>query len=142
MQLYDLDSLDYILLENANKVLELKHVPDKRFIVSSLSTETGNIISSINLRAYLGRASVCAEPIALSRMLDEENSKPSTLVALCYPGFVTTPCGICRELLIDYCPNLKVIINTETGLKKCLVTDLMPMKFYGTKKDCFNKKPS
>lgn len=126
------------LIQQGYEALQKNHIPDKRFVATALRTKSGQIITALNIRAYLGRASVCAEPIALSHTFNDPALKPETLVTFCYPGFITTPCGICRELLMDYCPDLMIIITIGEEVRKCSIMDMMPMKFYGTSKKCFN----
>lgn len=135
---YPLTKEDCALIQQGYEALQKNHIADKRFVATAFRTTSGDIITALNIRAYLGRASVCAEPIALSHVISNPALKPITLVTICYPGFITTPCGICRELLIDYYPDLMVIVPDKDEIKKCCIQDMMPMKFYGTSKNCFN----
>jgi cytidine deaminase len=40
---------------------------------------------------------------------------------------VIAPCGNCRQMLVEYCPDIKVIVNDDSGnLIKVGATDLLP----------------
>ena len=40
---------------------------------------------------------------------------------------VIPPCGNCRQMLFEYCPEIKVIVNDENGrLIKVKASDLLP----------------
>ena len=40
---------------------------------------------------------------------------------------VLSPCGNCRQMLFEYCPNIKVIVNDDDGsLVKVKAADLLP----------------
>ena len=40
---------------------------------------------------------------------------------------VIAPCGNCRQMLVEYCPDIKVILNDDSGnLIKVGATDLLP----------------
>ena len=40
---------------------------------------------------------------------------------------VISPCGNCRQMLFEYCPDIKVIVNDENGnLIKVKARDLLP----------------
>lgn len=138
-QLYELEAADYDLIQHAYQALTKAHVPEKRFIVAAARAEHGIIFTALNIRAYLGKASVCAEPSVLGEVLDAGFGCPTTLVVVCYPESIVTPCGACRELLCDYCPSMDVIIPTPEGLKKCNIKDLLPYKFFGVSKNAFSR---
>lgn len=38
-----------------------------------------------------------------------------------FPNKVIEPCGNCRQLLIEYCPDIKVILNDYDNIGKMLV---------------------
>ena len=42
-------------------------------------------------------------------------------------NFVLPPCGNCRQMMFEYCPDIKVIVNDENGkLIKVTARDLLP----------------
>ena len=42
-------------------------------------------------------------------------------------NYVIPPCGNCRQMLFEYCPEIKVIVNDENGkLIKIKAVDLLP----------------
>ncbi len=42
-------------------------------------------------------------------------------------GCAIPPCGNCRQMLFEYCPDIKVIVNDEKGnLIKVKAKDLLP----------------
>ena len=44
------------------------------------------------------------------------------------PNFLVPPCGNCRQLLIEYCPNIQVILNDENNnVVKADIKDLLPL---------------
>lgn len=53
----------------------------------------------------------------------------STIVAVHekHLNCVILPCGNCRQMLFEYCPDIKVIVNDENGnLIKVKARDLLP----------------
>ncbi len=84
----------------------------------------GRVWTGIHLGATVGRMSVCAEPIALGRALLEGDGTAEVIVAVRHPKpdetdrelAVVSPCGACRELILDHCPEAMVILrNGDAG---------------------------
>ena len=43
------------------------------------------------------------------------------------PNCLLAPCGNCRQMLIEYCPNITVILNDDNGqMVKVRIKDLLP----------------
>jgi len=69
----------------------------------------GAVYTGVSLPAKIGRASVCAEPIAVGTAIDAGTTAFEACVAVGHPRpgknddyEVIPPCGVCRELLADY----------------------------------------
>ena len=91
------------------------------------------MFTGINLKTTATRSSVCAESNALAKAIESNNNDIETLVNLAYlPDdhgnqrlFIASPCGICRELLYDYAPEVRVIIFSQGALKKVPISELL-----------------
>jgi cytidine deaminase len=87
--------------------------------------------------ATFGRMSVCAEPIALGRALLEGDGTAETIVAVRHPKpdetdremAVVPPCGACRELILDHCPEALVILREGERLVKVPARRLLPAPY-------------
>ena len=106
-------------------------------LVTAILTEEGNVHYGINLQLdKIKRASACSESGAISNViLNKEH--PKLLVAVRKPPkqadehdiIVVNPCGLCREMLTDYYPSLEVVVITPLGVKKCVISELLPLKY-------------
>ena len=102
---------------------------------AALRLNDGTIITSINLIADVGGLSTCAEPIAIAEAVRHPHKKIEAIVAVYYMAGeeprVISPCGRCREAVVDYAPDSKVILR-EPGKKslfKVKAADLLPLKY-------------
>jgi cytidine deaminase len=95
-------------------------------------------MTGVNLDAYLGRMAVCAEGVALGRVItDLGEAGIDTIVAVRHPKpteqnrelLVVSPCGSSRELIWDYDRNARVIVPAETGVTVSTIADLLPNKY-------------
>ncbi len=74
---------------------------------------------------------VCAEPLAISNALKSKSTSFQMLVSVAWDGdiatepWVVTPCGNCRQILVEYAPDLKVILD-QTGNDVLPISQLLP----------------
>jgi cytidine deaminase len=103
-----------------------------------LRTRSGRIITGVNLDAYLGRMAVCAEAVALGKVVTDLGEVGiDTIVAVRHPPptdedqtiAVVSPCGACRELIFDYDPRARVIVPSGNAPAVVAISDLLPNKY-------------
>lgn len=129
-----LDAADLELIEAARTVMRKHHRPFWHTVAAALRDVDGRIWTGVHLGTTVGRLSICAEPVALGRAILEGGSEIASAVAVRYPKpeeydqeiAVVTPCGACRELLIDHAPACMVIVP---GGIKLPVAALLPMPY-------------
>lgn len=92
----------------------------------ALLCKNGKIYTGINCDGIHGS---CAEYITMGIAISAGEREFDTIVATHEkaPNGVFSPCGNCRQMLFEYCPDIKVIVNDETGkLIKVTARDLLP----------------
>ena len=122
----DLDEQDKSLLVRLKDFLT-KHYALKRHHVAAVMRGSGGkeyFALHIDIQGF----DVCAEPIALhNTLLDGEQVELVMAVIMTNNGpQVVNPCGNCRQMLLQYCPQASVVIHTEKGLKKSTAIELLP----------------
>lgn len=137
MNIIEIDEKDRELIGEAGKIIKDLYETDKHHIGCAIRTKAGKIITAVHIEAYIGRVTVCAEAIAIGKAISEGVKEFDTIVAVRHPSpeetdrriKVVTPCGMCRELISDYCPNANVIIPYKNNVVKCKVSELLPLKY-------------
>jgi cytidine deaminase len=128
---------DHTIIEETESFLKKHYLLNRHMIAASLLTGTGKRYTALNLACTLGRANVCAESTALAQAIAQQETEFSTLVVVRHvqensdsPRIkLVTPCGICREMLYEYAPELYVIITHMSTLKKVSIRDLLPLPY-------------
>jgi cytidine deaminase len=128
---------DIELIKAAEDTITKHFKVGKHHVGAAIRTKSGKIITSINFEAYIRRADICAEAIAIGRAILQGESSFDTIVAVRHPYSyendqaikVISPCGVCRELIYDYGPDIKVIIPNNKGVEKYSISDLLPFKY-------------
>ncbi len=137
MHTLPLNAEDEQLVEQAKQIIATYYQLNKHHVGAALRTSSGKIFSAVHLEANVGRVAVCAEAIALGKAISEGEHEFTTIVAVLRSDedehnqeiFVVSPCGMCRELLSDYGPDMEVIFAHNGELKKCAVSELLPEKY-------------
>ncbi|MBK5959324.1 cytidine deaminase [Rhodoplanes elegans] len=133
-----LSAQDQELIDAACEAIKRRYRNDWQEVGAALRSRTGQIITGVNLDAYLGRMAVCAEAVALGKLVtDHGETGIDTIVAVRHPRphepdqtiRVVSPCGSCRELICDYDPDARVIIMGETGPVVVPIGALLPNKY-------------
>jgi len=125
----ELSSEDKSLVEEARAIIRKRFKEGVHHIGSALRTKSGQVFVGVHLEGYIGRVAVCGEAIAIGHAATAGDTDIDTIVAVTEEGRVVPPCGICRELISDYSPEAKIIVEEENELKAVLVSDLLPQKY-------------
>lgn len=92
----------------------------------ALLCKNGKIYSGVNCDGIHGS---CAEYVTIGIAISAGEREFDTIVAVHekQQNGVVSPCGNCRQMLFEYCPDIKVILNDENGeLIKVKARDLLP----------------
>lgn len=103
-------------------------------VAAAVLTESGNVYTGvcIDTACTLG---MCAERNAVANMITNGESKIMRLVCVMRDGSVGSPCGACREYLMQLdkdSPQMEILVDLETE-KTVLLKGLIP-DWWGTKR--------
>lgn len=132
-----LDEDDRALLEAARAVLLRHYRPFWHMVAAALRGRDGRIWTGLHLGTTVGRLSACAEAVAVGRAILEGDGSIATVVAVRHPKpeeddrtlAVVTPCGACRELIVDYHPDAMVIVPGPLAPLKLPARALLPLPY-------------
>lgn len=97
-----------------------------------LMTEDQHAVTGINIESSSYGLTICAERVALFKALSEGYRKFDRLYIMSDLREPCPPCGACRQMLIDYAPNIRVIMYSSDGKKEeASLKDLLPNAFHG-----------
>lgn len=92
----------------------------------ALLCKNGKVYKGVNCDGIHGS---CAEYITIGIAISSGEREFDTIVAVHekHLNGVISPCGNCRQMLFEYCPDIKVIVNDDNGkLIKVKAKDLLP----------------
>lgn len=132
-----LDAKDEALVQSARDAIAKLYKENRHHIGAALRTTAGRVYTGVHLDTYVGRASVCAEAVALGRALAEGETEIEAIVSVRHPRpaeadrtiRIVSPCGICREMLADFAKDCRVVVPGDSGPVAVDVNELLPRKY-------------
>ena len=99
---------------------------------AALATQDGKVFTGCNVESASYGLSMCAERVALSKALSEGARDFHEIAIVTDAETLTSPCGACRQLLWEYCGDIKVLLHSTKGLTaEHRLAELLPFPFDG-----------
>jgi cytidine deaminase len=119
------------LIIAACEIRRQAHAPYSKFHVgAALLTASGKIITGCNVENASYGLTICAERSAVCSAI-AAGEKQWLAMAVATPGG-HSPCGACRQVLVEFAPNLPILLVDSDHPEKVIETDmqtLLPGRF-------------
>jgi cytidine deaminase len=120
---------DQELILAAEAALERAFRPEQHTVGCAVRVASGKIYVGVNIKAC--GYGPCAEPIALGAAFTAGEELIVEIVAVRrregVSGYrVVSPCGNCRQLLVDYAPSAIVLLQEDDAVQRVTAADLLP----------------
>lgn len=105
-----------LLVEMAKKVRKNAYSPYfKVYVGAALLADDGTIHVGCNMENASGSAMVCAESNALAEAIAQGYRKFKAVAVVGFPNKLLYPCGVCRQKLAEFSPDMDVYVATTKG---------------------------
>ncbi|MDV4749059.1 cytidine deaminase [Enterococcus faecium] len=115
----DLSTMDLELVDAATEVIKsnIDLVSFNHTVGAAVRCTNGNVYTGVNVYSNHG---ACAEIIALGTAISRGERDFECIVAVGGDHFdmIYSPCGNCRQFILEYAPACEIIVSTEEGAKK------------------------
>ena len=121
---------DKELFRMAVEASENAYAPFSNFHVgAALLTEDGKVFTGVNIENSSYGATICAERTAMVKAISE-GARGFESIAIAGNGGTSWPCGICRQFMYEFCPEIRVISGeNEDELQVYTLKELLPEGF-------------
>lgn len=118
------------LYRAAVAAMKYSYAPFSKFTVgAALLTKDGKVFTGVNVENSSYGATICAERTAFVKAVSEGYRGFDSIAIVCNEG-AAWPCGICRQFMYEFGPDLKVITgDSEEELKMMTLQELLPEGF-------------
>lgn len=119
------------LLQAAKNAMKYAYSPYSRFKVgAALLCKGGEIYSGCNIENATFGATNCAERTAVFKAVSEGHKDFEAIAIVSSGGELTFPCGICRQVLAEFAPGIKIILkDPDEKITIFTLEELLPHSF-------------
>ncbi len=127
------------LIEKALEAQKMAYVPYSKFPVgAAVLTTSGKVYTGCNIENASFGATNCAERTALFKAISEGEKDFETIAIVGDPKAFTAPCGICRQVLVEFGLGITVILaKSQEEYQSYTMEEILPLSF--TPKDLEDK---
>ena len=117
-----------LLIKSAFSALKNSRSPHSKFKVgAALLSSTGKIYIGTNIEFDAFTLTVCAERSALFNAVSHGEKNFTRIAIATNSDKFKFPCGLCRQALIEFNPELEIILlNKNKKYKKIILKELLP----------------
>ena len=122
------------LCQKAVDMLKMAYVPYSRVPVgAALECDDGTVYTGCNIENAGYTPTNCAERTAVFKAVSEGHRKFTRIAVAAATERFTAPCGVCRQVLQEFAPDLEVILVNRDGKTLDLtLKELLPYGFDGS----------
>ena len=122
------DPVDHELIQAAAHVARTRCRGENHTMAAAARARDGRIVTAVN--AYHFTGGPCAEMVVIGAAAGQGIYELDTMVAVGdRDRGVVPPCGRCRQVLLEYFPELKVIVGEGERVRTVPVIDLLPESY-------------
>lgn len=111
------------------------YVPYSHFAVgAALLTKDGKVYTGCNIENASYTPTICAERTAVFKAVSEGKKEFAVIAIIGGPtgekGRFCAPCGVCRQVLREFCAlDFRILLGTTEEVKSYTLADLLPTSF-------------
>ncbi len=122
------------LIQEAAKIRKRARAFTGFHVGAALLTKSGEIITGCNVELRTTLSSICAERTAIVRAVAMGYTEFEAIAVVSDSPKAISPCSFCRQYLIDFDPDILVIMSNEdmSDVVTMTVGELVPMAFVGS----------
>lgn len=119
------------LIKAAKRVRENAFAPFSKFKVgAAVLTKSGKIFTGCNIESASYGLTVCAERVAVWKAISESAKDFSHIAVVADTSELTPPCGVCRQIIWEFCGDIPVILaNLKGDIEIIQMIELLPRAF-------------
>ncbi len=125
-----------LLCSQALEAREISYAPYSRFRVgAALLAKDGQVFTGCNIENGAYSPSICAERVAFAKAVSEGCREFKAIAVAGGAGEVPDdycpPCGVCRQVMAEFCgPDFLIILaKTPSDCKTYTLSEILPLAF-------------
>ena len=125
---------EHELMQKAIEMLDRAYIPYSHFPVgAALECEDGTVYTGCNIENSSFGLTICAERTAMGKAISEGHRDFVRIVIAGRSSDYCYPCGMCRQFMKEFAPEMQVIcLNGKGEALELTLRDLLPYGFDST----------
>ncbi len=112
------ETLVQALITEAKRVRANAYAPYSNYRVgAAIATKSGKIFSGCNFENASYGGAICAERNAIGHMVAAGEKEPVACAVVTGSASAGSPCGICRQVLVEFARDMAIVLVGEHGGK-------------------------
>ena len=126
-----LEALYQALAQRALEAREAAYCPYSHFAVgAALLCDDGSVYAGCNIENASFGPTICAERTAVAKAVSEGHRDFVRIVIAGRSRELCVPCGVCRQVLREFAPNIEIICLNGAGEERTFtLEELLPHSF-------------
>ena len=117
------------LVEQARQARKKASAPYSGYRVgAAVIGDNGKVYHGANIEAASSSVGICAERVAISNCV-MDGAEPKHLALIADAEQPITPCGTCRQFMLEFAPLKVTMANLGGKIKTTTANKLLPLKF-------------
>jgi cytidine deaminase len=119
------------LIAEAEKARQNAYAPYSNFKVgAAVESDNGDIYIGCNVESASYGLTVCAERVAIWKGISRGEKHFSRIAVVVDTEELTPPCGVCRQIIWEFCGDVPVILSNLHGKRETvMMSELLPRAF-------------
>ncbi|MCI8509670.1 MAG: cytidine deaminase [Lachnospiraceae bacterium] len=118
------------LIKMAKDAAQSAYAPYSHFKVgAALLTKEGTVYTGCNVENASYGASNCAERTAIFKAVSEGSTSFTKIAVIAADGSTAYPCGICLQVMQEFMPEGKILVELNGMVVSYNLKDLLPYGF-------------
>lgn len=125
-----MDDAAVSLIQTAVEAAKNAYIPYSHYPVgAALRASDGTVFTGCNVENASYPVTICAERVALVKAVSEGRRSFDAIAVVTHNG--GSPCGMCRQMLYEFSPNMRVILAKSDGtvVYDGVLSSLLPRGF-------------
>lgn len=123
------------LIQEAKKAMENSYSPYSGFQVgAAVLTKEGSIFKGTNIENAAYSPTICAERVAIAKAVSEGHKEFAAIAVTAKNSegkeVMASPCGVCRQVMSEFCQDdFQIFLEEKGEIKEYSLAQILPLRF-------------
>ena len=119
-----------MLLERAKETLGHSYAKYSNVhVAAALLTNDGSVYTGVNIENSSFGLTICAERSVMFTAIGQGHRSFKAMAIVSDSEYINSPCGSCRQVMIEFSPEMEIVLDSPAGKFRYTAEELLPGAF-------------